>query len=94
MIGNLVIFGIATLLGKVVLGLAAVWALLPDDGRCAGCDAETFPLQNPPALRLTYRLLRVHLRWCPACDDLHHARRVMRAPPPLVATVRQPVRAL
>ena len=74
MLLNLLVFAFAAIFGKVLLGFAAVWWLLPADGRCSGCDEETLLLRPPPPLGRVYRMFRVQLRWCPACAETHHAR--------------------
>ena len=84
-IGNLVVFAFVILIGKVLLGCAAVWLLLPKDGRCSNCDERTLPLQDPAGLSLTMRLLRVQRRWCMRCA----ATEVSRRPRGLRIHVRQ-----
>lgn len=79
MTGLIVLFGLATLGSKVLLGLAMVYLFLPDSDRCCRCDGLTAGLQSPRGLRRIAAWMRVQSRWCPHCGERFLARR--RRPP-------------
>lgn len=63
---------------KILLGLIAVYLLIPRDAACALCDAETLPLQHRRGTITLLRLLRLQRRWCMECrrESLVRARSV------------------
>jgi hypothetical protein len=78
---------------KLLLGMAAIYLLLPRDRRCMVCDGETLPLLLARGWRLLARACRVQRRWCPVCDEIQLARyrpepQVPAAPPTRPAPAR------
>jgi hypothetical protein len=67
MVLELGLFFFVLLGSKLVLGLIAVYMLLPGDAVCATCDAETLPLEHPRGTRRLVGLLRLQRRWCMEC---------------------------
>lgn len=64
---ELVLFFFVLLGSKLVLGLIAVYLLLPRDMRCLLCDAEMLPIEHPRGTHRLLRLLRLQRRWCMEC---------------------------
>lgn len=52
---------------KILLGVIAVYLLIPRDAVCTLCDAELLPLQHPRGTIRLLRLLRLQRRWCMEC---------------------------
>ncbi len=75
MIGILVLLVFATVGSKILLGLAVIYALLPDDPSCPACDGETLPITSGRLGQLLGRVLRVQRRWCMGCGETLLARR-------------------
>ncbi len=73
--GILVVFVLSTIGAKLILGLAAIYYLMPSDGRCSACDGDTLPLVGSLPGDLLGRVLRVQKRWCVRCGRTHFARR-------------------
>lgn len=72
---TLAIFVFATIGVKVVLGLAAIWLLLPHGGRCDACDEQTLPVAGSGAVEWLLQLARVQRRFCVGCGRTELARR-------------------
>jgi hypothetical protein len=53
---------------KFLLGLAFVYALVPERTECVHCDGPTLPLRKATWLDTPLRFLGCGIRWCPACD--------------------------
>jgi hypothetical protein len=60
---------------KILLGMIAVYLLIPRDPACALCDAETLPLQHRRGTVTILRLFRLQRRWCMECERESLARR-------------------
>lgn len=54
---------------KVVLALATIYLILPEERSCVHCDADTLSVRMGPAGRLLARAMlgTVERRWCPSC---------------------------
>jgi hypothetical protein len=52
---------------KILLGLIAVYLLIPRDAECTLCDAELLPIEHPRGAVRLLRLLRLQRRWCMEC---------------------------
>lgn len=75
MVAVLVVFVLATVGSKLLLGLVFIYYLLPKDHRCAACDGDTVPLVPRPGFRLLSRLCRVQRRLCLRCGRTELAQR-------------------
>lgn len=62
---------------KLLLALIMIYLLLPTDGRCSGCDAETLLIRPRRLGRVGAALSfgRVQWRWCSRCRWEGLARR-------------------
>lgn len=86
MVLDLSLFFFVLLGSKLVMGIVAIYMLLPDDANCAICDAETLALEHPRGTRRLMSLLRLQRRWCIECRSesitrrRHHLR--LRSPGP------------
>ena len=67
MLLDLSLFFFVLLGSKILLGLIAVYMLVPGDAVCTLCDAETLPLEHPRGTVLILRVLRLQRRWCMEC---------------------------
>ena len=67
-------FAFAALGSKVLLGVWAVWVLLPDRPECSRCDGPTAPLEPRAGLRTLARWCGVQHRWCARCGESYLAR--------------------
>ncbi len=75
MVGILVLLVFATVGSKILLGLAAIYLLLPTERSCPACDGETLPLRGALPAELLCRLFRIQRRWCTRCGRSALARR-------------------
>lgn len=75
MLGYWILYIAVTVLVKLALGLAAIYLLLPADGRCPACDRDTIAVTDLPALGWLFRAARVQRRWCTGCARPCLARR-------------------
>jgi hypothetical protein len=66
---------------KFLMGMAAVYLLLPEDPRCNLCDAELLMLATPSGVTGMFRLLRLERRWCMECRRESLCRREERLGP-------------
>lgn len=66
---------------KLILAMAMIYLLLPQDRSCSRCDGETLLVRPSLIGRLTTGLSfgRIEWRWCPSCGQESLSRRV---PPP------------
>lgn len=64
---------------KILLGMIAVYLLIPRDAACTLCDAELLPLQHPRGTIRLLRLLRLQRRWCMECRRESLTRRMASA---------------
>jgi hypothetical protein len=53
---------------KILLGVIAVYLLIPRDAACTLCDAELLPLQHARGTVHLLRILRLQRRWCMECQ--------------------------
>ena len=65
---------------KILLGVIAVYLLIPRDAVCTLCDAELLPLEHPRGARWVLRLLRLQRRWCMECRRESLTRRMALRP--------------
>jgi len=72
---ELSLFFFVLLGSKVVLGVVAVYMLLPRDATCSICDAETLPIEHPRGTDRLLRWMRLQRRWCMECRKSSLARR-------------------
>jgi hypothetical protein len=86
---HLVVF-FALLGSKCLMGIAAVYLLLPADRRCNLCDAELLMLATPRGVSGMLRLLRIERRWCMECRRESLCRQESRLRP-LRGTAAGPV---
>lgn len=61
---------------KLLLGVIAVYLLIPRDAVCTLCDAELLPIEHPRGTVRLLRLLRLQRRWCMECRRESLTRRV------------------
>ena len=73
---ELTLFFFVLLGSKIVLGLAAVYMLLPRDAECSICNAETLPIEHPRGTDRVLRWLRLQRRWCMECRRESLTRRL------------------
>jgi hypothetical protein len=64
---DLVLFWFVLLGSKILLGLVAVYMLVPRDATCTLCDAELLPLEHTRGSRRILKLCRLQRRWCMEC---------------------------
>lgn len=77
MIIDFSLFFFVLLGSKILLGIIAVYMLIPRDAVCTLCDAELLPLEHPRGSRMLLRLLRLQRRWCMECRRESLTRRVV-----------------
>lgn len=65
---------------KILLGVIAVYLLIPRDAVCTLCDSELLPIEHPRGARLALRVLRLQRRWCMECRRESLTRRVALRP--------------
>lgn len=87
MVLDLVLLFFVLLGSKLLLGVIAVYMLIPRDATCTVCDAETLPLEHPRGTARLLRVLRLQRRWCMECRRESLARRT----PLRVAGVETPL---
>jgi hypothetical protein len=75
MLIELGLFFFVLLGSKILLGLIAVYLLIPRDAACTLCDAELLPLEHPRGTGRLLRLLRLQRRWCLECQRESLTRR-------------------
>src|SRR5688500_10161661 len=73
---DLALFWFVLLGSKIVLGVVAVYMLLPRDAVCSICDAETLPIEHARGTDRLMRVLRLQRRWCMECRRESLTRRV------------------
>lgn len=61
---------------KLLMGVVAIYMLLPRDARCEICDAEMLPVEHPRGSGRLLRLLRLQRRWCMECGTACLGRRL------------------
>lgn len=61
---------------KILLGLVAVYLLIPRDAVCTLCDAELLPIEHPRGTARLLRLCRLQRRWCMECQRESLTRRM------------------
>jgi hypothetical protein len=61
---------------KLLLGVIAVYLLIPRDAACTLCDAELLPIEHPRGTGRLLRLLRLQRRWCMECRRESLTRRL------------------
>ena len=73
---ELSLFFFVLLGSKIVLGVMAVYMLLPRDAQCSICDAETLPIEHPRGTGRVLRWVRLQRRWCMECRRESLTRRL------------------
>jgi hypothetical protein len=61
---------------KLLLGVVAVYLLIPRDAVCTLCDAELLAIEHPRGSGRLLRLLRLQRRWCMECQRESLTRRL------------------
>jgi hypothetical protein len=61
---------------KILLGVIAVYLLIPRDAVCTLCDAELLPIEHPRGTGRLLRLLHLQRRWCMECRRESLTRRL------------------
>jgi hypothetical protein len=89
-----ILFFFIALGAKVLLAFVMVYLLLPSDGRCARCDADTLLLKPGWFGRIGTILTfgRAQWRWCPRCGTEGFAQRTKQVPPPAAGMSPRKVR--
>jgi hypothetical protein len=73
---DLSLFFFVLLGSKILLGLIAVYLLIPRDAVCTLCDAELLPIEHPRGTARLLSLFRLQRRWCMECQRESLTRRV------------------
>jgi len=76
MLFELLLFFFVLLGSKILLGVIAVWMLIPRDVHCSICDSEMLPLEHPRGTGFVLRVFRLQRRWCMECRREALTRRV------------------
>lgn len=76
MLFDLTLFFFVLLGSKILLGVIAVYLLIPRDAACTLCDAELLPIEHPRGTRWLLAMLRLQRRWCMECQRESLTRRL------------------
>lgn len=77
MVVDFALFFFVLLGSKILLGVIAVWMLIPRDATCTVCDAETLPLEHRRGTVFLLRMCRLQRRWCMECRRESLSRRII-----------------